>query len=103
MNILIACNKPLPLKLEGTVLFQRGKIKPFYIRYGFFVEATVQNEAEFAFVRKYICDILCQYRNAEIELHTNNKALYRYFLQCELNVTYNCGSLYFYSAQPTKK
>ena len=103
MNIIIACNKPLPIKLEGTVLFQRSKIKPYFIRYGFFVEAIVQNEDDFSSTNQYITDILCQYKNAEIELHTKDKSLYRYFLHHNTNLTYNCGSLYFYSPQLNKK
>ena len=105
MNIIIACNKPLPIKLEHNVLFQRGKIKPYFIRYGFFVEATLQHEQDFHAIATYISDILSQYKNAEIELHTKHKSLYHFFLQSQSNLVYNCGSLYFYSPQqlPNKK
>jgi len=103
MKIIIACNKPLPIKLENSVLFERGKIKPFFIRYAFFVEATLQNADDFNAVSQYISSILCQYKNAEIELHTKEKSLFSYFLRSETNLTYNCGSLYFYSEQTNKK
>lgn len=97
MNIIIACNKPLPLKVEGTVLFQRGKIKPYFIRNGFFVEATLQNEADFIVVAQYISEILSQYKNAQIELYSKNRSIYKYFLKRQSNLFYSCGSLYFYS------
>lgn len=94
MHIYISSNKPLPIRKIEHVMIHRGKIKPYFLQHGFFVEIQSLADVDLPILEQYIDEIVCQYKDCQIHLHATSPKVYRYFLRREGFYKYSCGSLY---------